>query len=236
MRRFVDLHVLPRPEDEKACRNMAELLSLAGYSAVGLTFPTGLMQERVLRLRRVFQESGIDSASRIDLSPTSRQDLLRLLRRFRNSYDIISVKCMNQGVATVACRDRRVDVVFFDPHNHKVRFNHSLANLLRGALEVNLMAGLLREQNSEVFARIAKEAWIAGDHKVKVVLSNGCVSPSMVRAPSQIVALASAMGLPKDQALSGVSDTPLSIISRNSQRRSQEYIEEGVHVVLPKAR
>lgn len=236
MRRFADLHVLPRPEDERACRDMAELLGLVGYSAAGLTFPSGLMRERVLMLRQLFQQAGIDVVLRIDLSPTSRQELLRLLRRFRNSYDIVSVKCVNQGVATVACRDRRVDVVFFDPHNHRVRFNRPLANILRGALELNLVAALLKEQNSEVFARIAREAWIAGDHKVKVVLSSGSVSPSMVRAPSQIVALACAMGLPRDQALSGVSDTPSSLIVRNSQRRSQEFIEEGVRVVLPKAR
>ncbi len=213
---------------------MAELLRLAGYSTVALTVPTGLLHERVSFLRRIFQQVGIETALRIDLTAGSRADLLRLLRRFRNSYDIVAVKCTNPNVATVACRDRRVDVVFFDPHNQKVRFNHSLANLLRGGLEFNLLSTLLRETNAEVFSRAAREAAVAREHKVKVVLSSGCASPEMVRTPTQIAAVGSAIGLSEEQSLHGVSEIPLAMIMRNSSRRSREYIEEGVRVVLPK--
>jgi len=235
MPKFVDLHVLPRVEDEKSCRQMADLLRLAGYSTIGLTIPTGLLRERISFLRHIFQEAGIETALRVDLSSGSRMELLRLLRRFRNSYDIIGVKCSNPGVATVACRDRRVDVVFFDPRNHKVRFNHSLANLLRGAFEFNLLSTLLRETNG-IFSTITKQAVIAREHKVKVVLSSGSNVPGMVRSPSQIAALGSTIGLSKEQSAEGVSSTPRSIITRNSSLRSSEYIEEGVRVVLPKAR
>lgn len=216
--------------------HVAEMLRLAGYSTIGLTVPTGLLQERVSSLRRTFREAGIETALRIDLTSPSRADLLRLLRRFRNSYDIIAVKCVNQAVATVACRDRRVDVVFFDPRNHKVRFNHSLANLLRGAVEFNLIATFLKAVNGEVFARTAKEVAVAQEHKVRIVLSSGSTSPEIIRAPSQIAAVASTMGLSKEQSLAGVSETPWSIILRNSKRRSPDYIEEGVGVVLPRAR
>lgn len=221
-------------EDEKSCTQIAEALRLTGYSSVGLTVPTGLLRERVSSLRRTFQQVGIETALRVDLSPTSRADLLRLLRRFRNSYDIVAVKCMNQGAATVACRDRRVDLVFFDPRNPKVRFSHSLAGLLRGALEFNLLSTFLEETNSEVFSRTVKESGVAREHKVRVVLSSGCHRPRMVRTPSQIVAIASMIGLSKEQSIRGVSEIPRSIIIRNSQRRSNEYIEEGVRVILPK--
>jgi RNase P/RNase MRP subunit p30 len=214
---------------------MAELLRLAGYSTVGLTIPTGLLRERIVFLKRVFQEGGIDAALRVDLTSGSRMELLRLLRRYRNSYDIIAVRCVNPRVATVACRDRRVDVIFFDPGNHKVRFNHPLANVLRGALEFNLVSTLLKETNGEVISAIMKQCAIAREHKVKVVESSGCNDPEMVRSPSQIAALACTMGLSEEQALAGVSSTPLSLIGRNSIRRSPQFIEEGVRVVLPRA-
>jgi RNase P/RNase MRP subunit p30 len=163
-------------------------------------------------------------------------ELLRLLRRFRNSYDIIGVKCVNPGVATVACRDRRVDVVFFDPRNRKVRFNHSLANLIRGAFEINLLSTLLNETNGDIFSTISKQAVIAREHKVKVILSSGSNAPGMIRSPSQIAALGSTIGLSDEQSIEGVSETPRSIITRNSILRSPEYVEEGVRVILPKAR
>jgi RNase P/RNase MRP subunit p30 len=232
----VDLHVIPRVEDEISCKELAKMLQLSTYSAIGLTVPTGLLQDRVARLRRVFLEAGMEAALRIDLTPNSRKDLLRLLRRFRSSYDIIAVKPTNQAVSTIACRDRRVDVVFFDPRNPKVRFNHSFANLLEGALEFSLVTLLLRESRTEIVSRIVKEARIAREHRTKVVLSSGCSSPDMVRAPSQISALAEAVGLPLKQAAGGISEVPISILARNLERRSREYIEEGVRVVLPKTR
>lgn len=195
--------------------------------------PTGLLQERVAALRRVFLEAGIETAIRADLTATSRTDLLRLLRRFRNSYDVLAVKCTNQAVSTVACRDRRVDLVFFDPRIPKIRFNHSFARLLGGAMEFNLMSSLLRESRTGIISRIVKEAGIARHHRTKVVLSSGCSDPEMVRSPNQIKALAASVGLTMMQTASGISEVPISIVTRNVERRSRRYIEEGVRVVVP---
>ena len=227
---------MPRVDDVKSSRRMAELLHLAGYSVVALSMPTGLMRDRVSEVRRLFEDEGIQTILRVDLSVNSRADLLRLLRRFRNAFDIVAVKCMNQAVASVACRDRRVDVVFFDPRNFRVKFVHPLASLLSGALEFNLISTFLGETKSEIFSRIAKEAAIAREHRSRVVLSSGCMSPAMVRSPLQISAIATAIGLSSDQSSRGVRETPISIVMSNQERRSHEYVEEGVKIVTPKVR
>lgn len=227
--------MLPRVEDENSTRRLAQVLSLAGYTDVGLTIPTGLMRDRVKQLSRIFREQGVDPATRIDLNSTSRAELLRFLRRFRSSYDVVSVKCANSNVATVACRDRRVDVVFFDPMNPKVRFNHSLANVLRGAFELNLSSILLSKNNDLILLRMAKEASIGRQHGTNVILSSGCASPSMVRSPSQVASVALMLGLSADQSRLGLTELPFSLIERNILRRSNEYVEEGVRVVMPRA-
>jgi RNase P/RNase MRP subunit p30 len=227
---------MPKVDDVKSSRRMAQLLRLAGYSAVALSMPTGLMRDRVSEVRRLFEDEGIQTILRVDLSVNSRADLLRLLRRFRSAYDIVAVKCMNQAVASVACRDRRVDVVFFDPRNFRVKFVHPLASLLSGALEFNLISTFLGETKSEIFSRIAKEAAIAREHRSRVVLSSGCTSPAMIRSPLQISAIATAIGLSSDQSSRGVRETPISIVVSNQERRSREYVEEGVKIVTPKVR
>jgi len=227
--------VLPRVEDEKSSRRLAEVLTLAGYTDVGLTIPTGLMRDRVKQLSRIFREQGVEPATRIDLNSANRAELLRFLRRFRSSYDVVSVKCANSNVATVACRDRRVDVIFFDPINPRVRFNHSLANVLRGAFELNLSSILMSKNNDLVLSRMAKEASIARQHGTNMVLSSGCASPSMVRSPSQVASVALMLGLSADQSRLGLTEVPFSLIERNMFRRSNEYVEEGVRVVMPRA-
>ena len=126
-------------------------------------------------------------------------------------------------------------MVFFDPRNQKVRFTHSLANLLRGALEFNLLSNLLGETGNEIFSRLARDAEIAREEKVKVVLSSGSTVPEMVRTPLQIAAVGSTIGLSEEQSLLGVSNIPLEMIVRNSRRRSRNFIEEGVRVVVSAA-
>lgn len=214
---------------------MAELLRLAGYSAVALTIPTGLMKERTLALRRCFEGEGLETYLRIDLTSPSRRELLRLLRRFRNLFDVVAVKCVHPAVAPVACRDGRVDVVFFDPRNRNTRFNHSLANLLNGSLEFNLPA-TLHEPNSDVMLSLAREASIARQHGTSVVLSSGAFKPELIKSPIQMRAIAAAVGLSQKQTIAGVSEVPRNILARNMKRRSREYIEEGVKIVLAKAR
>jgi RNase P/RNase MRP subunit p30 len=236
MTRYVDLHVVPHVDSDNVCIYTAETLRIAGYSVVGLAMPTGLMPDRIRSIHRLFHERGLETTSRVDLTASSRMELLRLLRRFRNSCDIIGVKCLNQAAATIACRDRRVDLVFFDPGNRRIRFNHSLANLLHGAVEFNLSQLLVSDISSDVLSRFAKEMGIAHVHDTRVVLSSGSASSENVRSPLQMAAIASALGLSKEQSLLAVSKTPLSIIARNIEKRSSSYIEEGVKVLLPKAR
>jgi RNase P/RNase MRP subunit p30 len=215
---------------------MAQILKTAGCSAVGLTIPTGLLPQRVNSIRQTFQDQGIATALRIDLGSSSRTELLRSLRRFRNAYDVVGVRCVNARVATVASRDRRVDVVFFDPIMNNVRFNHSLARLLHGALEVNLMASLLTLTDAGILFRLRRAFAVAQEHNVKVVLSSGARNAEMVRAPLQLSAIASTLGLSETASVAGVSSIPLSIITENVKKRKPECVEEGVKIIVSSRR
>ena len=215
---------------------MGQILRTAGYSAVALTIPTGLLPERVSSIRQIFQDQGIDTALRIDLGSPSRTELLRSLRRFRNAYDVVAVKCANARVATVASRDRRVDVVFFDPLIRNVRFSHSLARLLHGALEINLIASILSSTDAGILSRLRKTIAVAQEHNVKVVLSSGARTAEMVRAPLQLSAIASTLGLGETTSTAAVSLIPASIITENAKKRKPEYVEEGVRIIVSSRR
>jgi RNase P/RNase MRP subunit p30 len=120
--------------------------------------------------------------------------------------------------------------------NRNVKFSHSLSRLLRGAVEFNLVSALLGQTNSGVFSRVSRAIAIAREHKVKVVLSSGAQHPDMIRSPLQISGLGSTLGLSTKEAAEGVSSIPLSIVAENLKKRSPEYIEEGVTIVIPSRR
>jgi len=168
---------------------------------------------------------------RIDLAPASKKDLLKLLRRFRNSYDLMAVKCNYQHVASAACRDSRVDLVYFDTQNPKVRFSHSLANQLNGAVEFNLIADLALGIGQDAVSRVMKDLQIAKDHKVPIVVSSRSTSVYDVRSPMQLVSVATTLGLPAELSRDAITAVPRSIILTDAQKRSRSYVEEGVVVV-----
>ena len=234
MTQYADLHVLPHADDIASCQKIAQTLSMAGYSTIGVTLPTGLFRDRVASLRQVFSDRGVETVLRADLASRSREELLRSLRKFRTSYDLIAVKCLSEHVAHIACRDRRVDLVFFDLENPRVRFNHAMANLLHGAIEVNLASAILR--TGSIYGTISKEFSIAQEHSVRVVLSSGLDKPELIRSPIQNAALAATLGLPQSVALNGVASTPMTIVEENMKKRSPRYVEEGVKIVPRRVR
>jgi RNase P/RNase MRP subunit p30 len=149
---------------------------------------------------------------------------------------VLAVRCVSPAAALVACRDRRVDVVFFDTSRRNIRFNYTYADLLHGALEFNVASELLNASSSDIYMRLAKEAAIARKSNTKIVLSSGATKPELLRSPMQVSGLGGAIGLSKVQVLEGVAETPTSIVRRNMERRSSSYIEEGVRVITPRGR
>jgi len=227
---FLDLHIIPKVDDESSCTRTAQLLALSGYNAVGLTVPTGLLRGRLEILRDCFQDSGVEVFLRVDLTCSKREELLKLLRRFRPTFDIIGVKCTNHSLALVAARDRRVDLIFFDSATRNVWFDDSIANVSNATLELNLST-LLEMANHLILTKLMKDVRIARRHNVDMVLSSGATSPLLVRTPIQQAAIAEILGLSKQQAINGVSTIPSRLIKANVERRSRNYVEEGVKTV-----
>lgn len=188
------------------------------------------MKDRLEVLRGCFRESGLEVFLRADLTCSKREELLKLLRRFRSAFDIISVKCTNHIIALVAARDRRVDLIFFDAARRNVWFDHSIANVSNATLELNTSA-LFTMNGHVVLTRLMKDLRTARRHKLDVVLSSGCTSPFLVKAPTQMTAIGRVLGFSKEEARSSVSTIPSRIVRKNSERRSRNYIEEGVKVI-----
>jgi RNase P/RNase MRP subunit p30 len=188
------------------------------------------MADRVKALRGCFRESGLEVFLRADLTCSKRAELLKLLRRFRSVFDIISVKCTNHIIALVAARDRRVDLIFFDPAKRNVWFDHSIANVSHATLELNTSV-LFVTNDHVVVTRMMKDVSTARRHRLHVVLSSGCTSPFLVRAPTQMSAIGMVLGLSEEEARMSVSTIPSRIVKTNLERGSRTYVEEGVKVI-----
>jgi len=237
MRKYVDLHLKPPPEDFELTKNLIYKSGELGFRMVGLTFPPNVDAEKIKQTRKICHDAGVELVTRVDLKPGNRRELIDGLRRLRRKFEIVSVLCTSKAVARQAAKDRRVDLLSF-PMTERPRafFDHAEAKLASSALaclEIDTQPILL----SKSFLRIRllnilrKETTTAIDTKAPIVLSSGATSPWFLRKPQDLASLGFLFGLDLPYALDALSETPLKIVERNRQKLSPDYVAPGVRVV-----
>jgi|YelNatPaOPRAMG01_1025707.scaffolds.fasta_scaffold37348_3 RNase P/RNase MRP subunit p30 len=229
MRKYCDLHL--KLENEKEIFEAAKLTKEMGFKIVGLTFQPDTSITKIKELKKVFQEFNVDLASRVDLKPKSKMELLSTLRKLRRKFEIISVECTSNKIAIAAARDRRVDLINFSL-NFKAKFTHSIAHVLIGALEINLI-DLITPKTSRaiILNKFMNEVFIAKINNTPVVVSSGATNPLLIRAPREIASCSLLFKLEPLEALSSISTIPSSIVKRNRVKLSRFYIGEGIKIV-----
>jgi RNase P/RNase MRP subunit p30 len=229
MRKYCDLHL--KLENEKEIFEAAKLIKEMGFKVVGLTFQPTTSIIKIKEFKKFFQEFNIDLASRVDLKPKNKIELLSTLKKLRRKFEIISVECDSNKIAVIAARDRRVDLISF-PLNFKAKFTHSIAHVLIGALEINLVDLIMpKTSRTVILNKFIHEAFIAKFNKVPIVISSGATNLFLIRAPREMAAISLLFKLEPLEALNSVSTIPLSIVERNRIKLSRFYIGEGIKIV-----
>lgn len=231
MKKYTDLHLAPAFGDSASIEKMASLVAELGFSLAGLSIHGRPNQDLKDRVESRFEDYGVDVAWRIDIVATSRHELLGQLRRNRGVVEIVGVQCQTDNVATVAARDGRVDLLYFDPTRGNVRFREKLAHSCSSALELQVGRYASQMGVRDVLFRLREEARIAARVGVRTVLTSGARSPVELRGPHEMSALGIAMGLEKQIAELSVTRNPLSIVDMNRRRLDAVHVERGVQVM-----
>jgi len=236
-RRFADLHLQPNLNDAEQTRAMLAKASELGYRLVAVPLPTVSMETFAKKLAALCQENKLDFASRLDLKPKTSRELLQQLRRFRRRVEIIAVVCESKEVARQAAKDHRVDLLNFPATDPRRRFfdkaEAELASSSVAALEIDVkpIITLKGPARIRLLAVLRREAAIAEDYRVPVVVSSGATNPLQLRKPMEMAALATLFDLDKPTALDAVSKAPLTIVKRNREKLSPKFVAPGIRII-----
>ncbi|MEM3580748.1 MAG: RNase P subunit p30 family protein [Candidatus Bathyarchaeia archaeon] len=240
MRRiFADLHLQPDLSDTEQTRQMIAKASELGYRLIAIPAPLSpsLAEKHVKQLRGLCQEKALDYASRLDLKPKTPKELLQLLRRFRRKYEIIAVMCDSKAVARQAAKDHRVDLLNFpstDPHRRFFdKAEAELASNSQASLEIDMKPLLVLKGPARIrlLSTLRREATIAKDFNVPIVVSSGATSELLIRKPLEMAALATLFDLDKPLALDAISKNPLAIVKRNREKLSPRFVAPGIRII-----
>jgi RNase P/RNase MRP subunit p30 len=208
-----------------------------GYRLIAVPFAPETRSDEVTKLRAVCNEAKIDFASRIDLRPRTQNELLHQLRRLRRRFELICVKCENKEVARQAAKDRRVDLLIFPLLDFRRRFfdraEAQLAGNSLAALEIDMKPLLVLEGPVRIrlLSSLRREAAIAKEFHVPIVVSSGVVEERFLRKPREMAALAFLFGLDKVSALKAVSQNAGAIVKRNREKLSSKFVAPGIRVI-----
>jgi ribonuclease P/MRP protein subunit RPP1 len=230
MRKFADIHVKLRDLNNDVLTRTGQLAYEMGIDLLGIVVPNIVDKAELSTIKSTVGKTGVDTVIRIDLNPKDRNQLLSNLRSARKRFEIVAVECRSLQVATVACRDRRVDIVSFPINSLRIRFRESLARVCRGSVELDMAPLILTEEPSRhvILSRLRDDVLTANRNHVPVVLSSGADNPLLLRAPRELAAIGTLFGLDSEEALDSVSRIPFGIMERNRKKLSAGYVSIGV--------
>jgi ribonuclease P/MRP protein subunit RPP1 len=225
------------PNDTVAAQSVIGKAAELGYRLIAVPFPPETRGTEAEKLRNICTDAKIDFASRVDLYPRTKDQLTHLLRKLRRRFEVVCVVCENKEVARQAAKDRRVDLLSFQSLDYRGRFfdwaEAELASSSLAALELDVKPLLVLEGPARVrlLSCLRREASIAREFHVPVVISSGASSALLLRKPRETAALASLFGLNETAALDAVSTNASAIVMRNREKLSSGFVAPGIRVV-----
>ncbi len=238
MRRlYSDLHLRPNIRDFKQTVNMINKAAKLGYRLTAITFPSNCDERERQQIKEAGSEAGLDVAIRVDLWSNTPNELVRDLRRHRRKFEVVCAVCQSKDVARQAAKDRRVDLLNFPSFDFRRRFfdlaEAELASNSLASLEIDMEPLLTSEGAGRIrfLSSLRREALIAADFHVPIVVSSGASNELLMRRPMELAIMGSLFDLKKDLALDAVSENPAAIVKRNREKLSSSFVAPGIRVV-----
>src|SRR3989337_4284642 len=234
---FADLHLCLNLKDAVAASRVIGKSVALGYGLIGVSFSHETLEAECAEVRSVCTSMGIDVASRVDLRPRTREQLVNQLRRLRRKFEVVSVFCESKEVAGQGVKDRRVDLLSFPSIDYKRRFfdraEAELACKSLAALEVDVKPLLVLEGPVRVrfLSTLRREVAIAREFQVPVVISSGVSSGGLLRKPRELAAVGSLFGLDEVSGLDAVSANPVAIVRRNRVKLGRGFFAPAISSV-----
>jgi ribonuclease P/MRP protein subunit RPP1 len=236
-RPFADLHLRVNPQDSSKAKHLITKAAKLGYRTISVPFTSGIHETDVVSLKALCAQVGIDFSLRADYTPRTQEDLMRFLRKFRRSFEVICIACDDKEVARQAAKDRRVDLLNFPNLDYHKRFfdraEAELASCSSTALEVDVKPLLVLEGPPRVrlLSMLRREVAIALEFHVPIVISSGIGEKVLMHMPRDLASIGYLFGLTETESLNAVSTNPLAIVLRNREKLTSRFIAPGIRVV-----
>jgi ribonuclease P/MRP protein subunit RPP1 len=183
---------------------------------------------------RAVSRAGIEIFRGVEIVSSNTSKLHGLVGKFRRKVDVLAVHGGDEGINRAAVENPNVDVLLHPPTPKNSGLNHVLAksasdNNVAIAFDMASLITLRGGRRVHALSHFRENLKLARKYDVPFLLTNNASFCYDLRAPREMMALATLFGMGRDEAVTALSETPAEIISRS--RRGRNFICEGVEVV-----
>ncbi|MEZ5336155.1 MAG: ribonuclease P protein component 3 [Methanolobus sp.] len=231
---FYDLNVHTIPEGKNTINEMAVLAKRFGYAGIAVTNPSNAG-----KAEKSAVIDGLDIFSGVELKNDNASKLHGQVGKFRKNADIIVVHGGSESINRAAVENSNVDILSGFGSMKDNGLNHVLARSASDnnvSISFDLVEIISHKGGRRVRAlsNFRKDLKLVRKYDVPFILTANARSVYDLRAPRELMALATLFGMTKEEAVFGLSVIPEQIISRN--RPSANYIFEGVKLLMKSRR
>ncbi len=204
LRKAADLHIVY--SDQDSFSKILALLKRLNYNIVAVE---GLRSHAVSK-----KESEMIILKRITVEASNEGEAKKKLRGIKQRYDIVVLKPRSYGVARLAARDGRVDLIPIDEETLKY-IDLSEIRLLensRGAFELSLSTMYRNRYNTRFIGMLQKKIRLLTRYDAPIVISSGARNIYELWHPKQVIGLLMLYGMSESKVLEALSLTPLTIL------------------------
>lgn len=230
---FYDLNVCCVPENGNTVQELVAVAKRLGYSGIAITNPDNVKQQVPGS-----KPDGFEVLSGVEIRTDNASKLHGMISKYRDKVDIIAVSGGSESINRAAVENPGVDVLVNLSIGQDNGFNQVLAkeaseNHVAISFDLGILIHSRGGSRVQALANSRKNLQLVRKYDVPFILTSNARSCFDMRAPRELAALATLFGMSAEEAMTGLTATPLSIIARN--RPPAGYISEGVQLVYDDA-
>ena len=224
MSKFFDLNVHAYPEDDVPIEDMLRTAKRYGYAGIAITNHDDSVKEDVSLpvLNTVF--SGVEIRAR------SVSELKRKITHHRGKASVLAVHGGDEKINMAALKDYRVDILAHpstekgDSELNHVLVRYAAENGVAIDFSINAIIQSRRSDRARILLKMRDNLKLVRKYKAMAVLTSNAHSIYELRAPREMIAVASLFGMRQEEAVHALSDIPKGILEKKWKKAKEVEI------------
>lgn len=226
---FYDLCVHCAPDGKSTQEEMVAMAKHLGFAGIAVTNHSNSDP-----IAKTGSDKGLEVFRGVELVASNPSKLHGLVGKFRRKVDVLAVHGGDEGINRAAVENPNVDVLLHPATLKGSGLNHVLAksasdNDVAIAFDIVSLLTLRGGRRVHALSHFRECLLLARKYDVPFLLTSNASFCYELRAPREIIAMATLFGMGHDEAVMALSETPAEIISRS--RRGRNFICDGVEII-----